>query len=135
MTRPAVLGVSVVLAMLTACAAAAQEPASREAAIEQAQNAKAAALKPAELGKAEQYVARLSDVFLTGLTVHPYWQSAYSGGGFTLGAGYLKHVSSYNTVDLRGSITFSGYKRIEAEFLAPELFARRARLSVLGGWR
>ena len=52
-----------------------------------------------------------------------------------MGAGYRRFVSPYNTVDLRGSITFSGYKRIEAEFLAPRLFDRRGVLSVLGGWR
>ena len=33
------------------------------------------------------------------------------------------------------AITFSGYKRIEAEFLAPRLFNRRGVLSVIGGWR
>ena len=66
---------------------------------------------------------------------HAFWQNAYSGGGFTLGAGYTSYVSSYNLLDVRGSITFSGYKRLEAEFLAPELFARRGTLSVLGGWR
>ena len=30
---------------------------------------------------------------------------------------------------------FSGYKRLEAEFIAPGLFGRRGTLSVLGGWR
>ena len=34
-----------------------------------------------------------------------------------------------------GSITFSGYKRIEAEFLAPRMFDRHGLLSVIGGWR
>ena len=34
-----------------------------------------------------------------------------------------------------GSITFSAYKRIEAEYRAPRLFNRRGVLSVLGGWR
>ncbi len=69
------------------------------------------------------------------MTWHPFFQSAYSGGGFTLGAGYLKHVGAYNTLDLRGSITPSGYKRTEAQFLAPALFGRQATLSLLGGWR
>lgn len=36
---------------------------------------------------------------------------------------------------MRGSYTISGYKRIEAEFVAPRLFERRGHLSVLGGWR
>jgi hypothetical protein len=36
---------------------------------------------------------------------------------------------------MRGSYTFSNYKRLEAEFIAPRLFDRRGRLSLLGGWR
>jgi outer membrane protein assembly factor BamA len=72
---------------------------------------------------------------MSGLRLHPYFQSAYSGGGFTVGAGYRMPVSAYNTVDVRGSITPSGYKRIEAEFLAPRVFKRRARLITIGGWR
>ena len=112
------------------------EPGSRAAVIEQAEAAKAEQLTPAAPGKAEAYVTRISDVFLNGqIHWHLFWQNAYSGGGFTLGAGYLHHVSSYNFLDVRGSVTFSGYKRAEAEFIAPELFARRGRLSVLGGWR
>ena len=38
-------------------------------------------------------------------------------------------------LDVRGSYTILGYKRIEAEFTAPRLFHRRGSLSVLGGWR
>jgi hypothetical protein len=114
----------------------AQNPDSRAAAIAQAESAKAEHLTPAAPGKAEAYVARISDIFLSGqMHWHAFWQNAYSGGGFTLGAGYTKFVSSYNTVDVRGSVTFSGYKRMEAEFLAPQVFGRRGTLSVLGGWR
>ena len=141
------LATSFALALSLACAARvdaqdvpdasqAPEAASRAALIEQAEQAKAQQLAPAAPGKAEAYVARISDAFLSGnMHWHAFWTNAYSGGGFTLGAGYLQHVSSYNLADVRGSITFSGYKRIEAEFIAPELFARRGSLSVLGGWR
>ena len=112
------------IGMVCAGIASAQEPGSRVAAIEQAQDAKAEHLTPAAPGKAELYVTRISDMLLSGqLHWHTFWQSAYSGGGFTLGAGYSHHVSPYNLLDVRGSITFSGYKRIEAELLAPELGA------------
>ena len=78
----------------------------------------------------------MEEYLLTGAVKwHPFFTSAYGGGGFTLGAGYLQHVGDYNTLDTRGSYTFSNYKRIEAEFIAPRLFDRRGRLSVLGGWR
>jgi len=113
-----------------------QDAASRTALIEQAEQAKSEALKPATPGKAEAYVARISDTLLSGqMHWHAFWQNAYSGGGFTLGAGYTRYVSSYNWVDVRGSVTFSGYKRLEAQFFAPDLFKRRGTLSVLGGWR
>jgi hypothetical protein len=87
-------------------------------------------------GKAEQWVKELEEQFLTGnMHWHPFFDNAYAGGGFTLGLGYLQYVSSYNTVDVRGSYTVSAYKRIETEFRAPRLFDRRGVLSVLGGWR
>jgi Omp85 superfamily domain len=114
----------------------AQAPASRAASIEQAQAAKAASAQPFTPGKVETILNRVEDALITRrIHLHPFFDSAYAGGGFTLGAGYINHVSEYNTFDVRGSITFSGYKRIEAAFLAPRLFDRRATLSAIGGWR
>jgi len=111
-------------------------PGSRAGLIEQQQADKEASLVPAKPDKAEAYVTRISDVFLGGqMKWHAFFRSAYSGGGFTLGAGYTQFVSPTNTIDTRGSITFSGYKRIESEFLAPVLFGRRGTLSAIGGWR
>jgi outer membrane protein assembly factor BamA len=52
-----------------------------------------------------------------------------------MGIGYRRHVSAYNLVDVRGSFTPKGYKRVEAAFMAPRLFDRRGTLSVIGGWR
>jgi outer membrane protein assembly factor BamA len=115
--------------------AAAQEPAGRAAEIERAQVQKAATARPYVPTKAEKYFDQAEALLGEGLRLHPYFQSAYSGGGFTLGAGYRRHVSPYNTVDVRGSLTLKGYKRVEAEFVAPRFVNRWARLSVLGGWR
>ncbi len=113
-----------------------QEATTRAAVIEQAEAEKAKALRPFKPGKAEEWLNRVSDIMLTGgLHWHPFFNSAYSGGGFTLGAGYIRHVSSYNTIDVRGSWTPSGYKRAEAELFAPRMFGRRGVLSLLGGWR
>ena len=111
------------------------EPGTRAATLERAQAEKAADLHPYEPNKAEKYLNYAETVLTSGLKFHPFFESAYSGGGFTLGAGYMSHVGSYNTLDIRGSLTPSGYKRIEAEFLAPRLLNRRAVLSLLGGWR
>jgi hypothetical protein len=129
----------VVVVALGPTLARAQAPAdggTRTADLARAKAEKAKAVHPYEPGKAEKGLDRAEDLLLSGgLHWHPFFESAYAGGGFTLGAGYRRFVSSYNTVDVRGSITFSGYKRIEAEFLAPRLFNRRGTLSVIGGWR
>lgn len=113
-----------------------EAPTSRVGVIEQAIAKKGAVLEPYEPNKVEDTIDRAEDIFLSGrLHWHPFFESAYAGGGFTLGAGYSRFVSPYNTIDLRGSITFSNYKRIEAEFRAPRLFDRRGVLSLVGGWR
>ena len=111
------------------------EPTTRTALLEREQAQKAAQVKPYVPGTAERYLNRAETMLVTGMNWHPFFQSAYSGGGFTLGAGYRRYVGSYNTVDVRGSLTPSGYKRIEGEFLAPRLFNRQGVLSVVGGWR
>jgi hypothetical protein len=137
--RRAMTALFVVLALCGGAAAVAaqdKEPTTRTEAIERDKAKKSTELKPYEPNKVEEWIDRAEDLMLSGrLHWHPFFQNAYSGGGFTLGAGYMRHVSPYNFVDVRGSITFSGYKRIEAEFIAPRLFNRRGRLSVLGGWR
>jgi hypothetical protein len=113
-----------------------QQVSSRAALIEQEQAAKAQSLTPAAPGKAEKYVTDIAEIMLSGqLHWHPFWQSAYSGGGFTIGAGYTRFISPYNFIDVRGSITPSGYKRAEAQLIAPGLFGQRGTLSVIGGWR
>jgi hypothetical protein len=111
-------------------------PASRTAAIEEQQAEKARSLEPFKANKVEAYVTRVSGVFLAGqMQWHSFFHNAYSGGGFTLGAGYTQFVSPNNFLDTRGSITFKGYKRIESEFIAPGLMGRRGTFSAIAGWR
>jgi hypothetical protein len=129
-------GLAFVATLLSSVTIAAQEPSSRAELLARQKAEKAKALKPFEPSKAERYIDRAEDLLLSGsLHWRPWFESAYAGGGFTMGAAYRRFVSPYNTIDLRGSITFSGYKRIEAEFLAPRLFDRRGLVSVIGGWR
>ena len=134
---PVVLLLSIALGTTPAQAQPSGAPAeTRAAALAREKSEKTKALRVYEPSKAEKWLDRAETMLLTGgLRWHPFFDSAYSGGGFTLGAGYRRFVSPYNTVDLRGSLTFSGYKRVEAEFLAPRLFNRRGVLSVIGGWR
>ena len=128
----------VVLVAGTAISVVAQEPeaTTREAAIEQAQAEKVKTLHPYVPGKTEALMNRAEDILVNGVPRwHPFFESAYYGGGFTLGAGYAHHVSPYNLLDVHGSYTILGYKRIEAELTAPRLFHRRGALSLVGGWR
>ena len=134
-----VIVMAAVIAVMFPRAAVAQETtaeSNRAAIVEQAQAEKSSALHPFEPGKAERVVNRIEATFIDRPSnLHPFFESAYAGGGFTLGAGYARHLSAYNVIDLRGSITFSGYKRIEAAFTAPRVFNRRGVLSIIGGWR
>ena len=117
---------------------AAQETAvaTREAVIEQAQIEKSETLHPYVPTRTEALFNRAEDILVNGVPRwHPFFESAYYGGGFTFGVGYAHHVSSYNMLDVRGSYTVLGYKRIEAELTVPRLFHRRGSLSLLGGWR
>jgi hypothetical protein len=120
----------------TSVAAQEPEPTTRTAAIEQEQSEKAQDLQPYVPGKFEALLNRFETILTGGVPQwHPFLDSAYPGGGFTLGLGYLHFVSPYNQIDLRGSYSALGYKRVEAEFSAPRLFHRRGDLTVLGGWR
>jgi hypothetical protein len=135
--RAVLVGVAVLCAAPTTQA---QSPSAgndtRTGRIATMQAAKATELAPYAPNKAEVWVKKLEEQFLTGaLHWHPFFESAYSGGGFTLGAGYSTYVGAYNTLDLRGSYTPSGYIRLESAFLAPRLFNRRGVLSLVGGWR
>jgi hypothetical protein len=114
----------------------AQEPATRQEAIEQAQAEKAQALRPYEPDKAERVIGRIDQALAADRRRwHPFFDSAYQGGGFAYGAGYMHYVSPYNAIDVRGSLTRTGYKRAEVAFTAPRLFDRRGDLSIVAGWR
>jgi len=140
------LGLVVLATVSTPLAASAQEPpsdaaqaaqaTSRQGEIEQEQAEKSKNLRPYTPNRAEKLFQRV-DTVLEGGTIrwHPFFENAYAGGGFTLGAGHASYVSAYNYIDVRGSWTFSNYKRFEAEFVAPRLWNRHAKLSVIGGWR
>ena len=128
----------IALAAGTATSVVAQEPqaTTREETIERAQAEKDKNLRPYAPGKVEALFNRVEDILVNGVPRwHPFFDSADYGGGFTLGAGYAHHVSPYDLLDVRGSYTILGYKRVEAELTAPRLFHRRGALSLLGGWR
>lgn len=120
----------------TAVVAQEAQAPTREAVIEQAQAEKVKTLHPYVRSRPEKILDRFEYVLANGGTsFHPFLDSPYSGGGFAFGAGYMHHVTSYNTIDVRGSYTIAGYKRAEVEFVAPRMFNRRADLKLVGGWR
>jgi hypothetical protein len=131
---------AIVVAIGTSAAGVAAQqapPTSRTAAIEQEQAEKEKAVRPYIATRGERVVTRLGDLLAGGgsLKWYPFFDSAYAGGGFAFGAGYRRYVSPYNSIDVRGSYTVTGYKRAEVEFLAPRLFTRRGELRVIGGFR
>jgi hypothetical protein len=136
MFRTTALSLCAVWLVAGSAAGQTAEPTTRTAAIEREQAEKATRLHPHVPDTAEHLLERAERILSGGgLRWHPFFNNAYPGGGFTIGAGYRQHVSPYNMIDVRGSYTFSGYKRMEAEFVAPRLFRRRGTLTMLGGWR
>lgn len=112
------------------------EQETRAGLIADQQQEKAKDLEPYAPNRAERWVKEIEHLMFGGqLKWHPFFESAYRGGGFTLGAGYLTHVSDHNWVNVRASFTPAGYIRAESEFRAPRLFGGRGTLSVIGGWR
>ena len=64
----------------------ASQPATRQAAIEQEQAAKVPTLHPHVPDKGEQIFQRIDTLLAGGqLRWHPFFESAYAGGGFTPG--------------------------------------------------
>src|SRR5262245_46694071 len=75
-------------------------PTTREGAIEQKQAEKAQESHPYESNAGERWAKKAQDILEGGgLHWHPFFENAYSGGGFTLGLGYKTFVSPYNTID------------------------------------
>jgi hypothetical protein len=123
------------LAAATLARAQTPEPTRREV-IEQEQAEKAKTLHPYMLTTTERMLNKLEDITVNGvMRWHPFFDSAYHGSGFSPGVGYMSHVSPYNLLDVRGNYSILGYKKVEAEFIAPRIFQRRGELSVLGGYR
>ncbi len=125
-----------VVATALACPAIATAQDSRTDVItrEQAEKAKTAA--PYTPGKGEAlliYVQKLMSGSYEG--VYPAAGSVYSGGGFTLGAGYRRFVSDRNTINLLGLYSLSSYKLIDFTFNSPRSPTGRVEYSLSTGWR
>ena len=87
--------------------------------------------------RAEALLDRVDEILASGVPRwHPFFENAYSGGGFTLGVGYTHSVSPYNTVDVRGSYTVRRLQARRSGVLPPRAcFIAGACSRSLGGWR
>jgi len=131
---PLVCGWIVVAIAMQAGAALAQESRAELIAAEQAK--KAQELKAYVPSAVERTVVRLQREFLQDPNgLYPLFASVYSGGGFTLGAGYRQFYGDRTHADLKGMYSAKGYKLLE---LSTDSWGHaRGRVDLHGrvGWR
>ncbi len=114
--------------------AAAQDSRTDVISREQAEKAKTAA--PHTPGRGEAlliFTQKLMSGTYEG--VYPASGSVYSGGGFTLGAGYRRFVSDRNTINLLGLYSLRAYKLIDFTFTSPRSPTGQIEYSLNTGWR
>ena len=122
------------IVLLLPLAAFAQETRAGVIAAQQAE--KAARLAPPKRHWAEELVLTVQQTLLQQPSgVYPYFDSVYSGGGFTLGAGYRQYTGDRTHLNVAGLYSLPGYKLIEVSGTSPGHFAGRLELHANAGWR
>jgi hypothetical protein len=92
--------------------AAAQETRAAIIAAEQAAKAKEA--KPYQPSGGEEFFLRVKRNFIDSPNgFYPYFASVYSGGGFTLGAGFRQYYGDRTQWNIRGLYSIKSYKFLE----------------------
>jgi hypothetical protein len=120
--------------LLATPAAAAQE--TREALIAAEQADKATRLAPSTPSTAERLLMAAKHSLLEEPSgFYPYFDSVYSGGGFTLGGGYRRFTGDRTNVSIAGLYSAKGYKLIEAGAWSPGHRAGLLDVRVRAGWR
>jgi outer membrane protein assembly factor BamA len=112
----------------------AQQLRSAVIAAEQAEKAKH--LGPGQPTEAERRVSTLRETFLQPRDgLYPYFDSVYGGGGFTLGAGFLRYFGDRSTLDAHGLYSIKNYKLVEVTSTSPGHLSGRLDLDARVGWR
>jgi hypothetical protein len=128
---------SIVLAVAVASlsgVASAQESRHDEIAAQQAK--KAASLRPPAPDKGERiYLAVKGKLLEAPNGWFPTTDTVYSGGGFTLGAGYRQYLGDRTFGFVRGMYSIKNYKLAEVGTTSPGHAGGRLTLSGLAGWR
>ncbi len=115
-------------------AAIAQDTRTGSIAAEQAD--KATRLSPYEPHWAENLLMTLNRSLLEQPSgFYPYFDSVYSGGGFTLGAGYRYFTGDRTHLSVSGLYSGKGYKLIQAGAVSPGHLSGRLDLRANASWR
>jgi outer membrane protein assembly factor BamA len=127
------LAIPFILLLLSAPALAQD---SRAEAIAAQQADKATRLTPQQRHWAEELVLTVQKTLVQQPSgFYPYFDSVYSGGGFTLGAGYRQFTGDRTQVNLAGLYSAAGYKLIEVSGSSPGHWSGRLDLHANAGWR
>jgi hypothetical protein len=134
--RGVALALAGVVVLLWTAAASGQE--SREAQISGIQEEKSKKLQPEEQDRIELFIKKMVEggwfFSPTPRGLYPYFDSVYSGGGLTLGAGYRKFFGDYSFAELRGLYSFKNYKRAEFRVVSPNHARGRLSFDGTAGW-
>jgi hypothetical protein len=118
----------------TPIAVAAQETRAGE--ITAAQAEKATKLAPRVASRGEALLLSVNNA-LAGepMAFYPYFDSVYSGGGFTVGAGYRRFTGDRTNWNVAGLYSAKNYKLIEASIASPGHASGTVDARVNVGWR
>jgi hypothetical protein len=129
---------SIVLGLLfsTALASPVHGQDTREAEWTAQQQQKASTAKPYEPSAAERWlIAGRREFIEQPAGFYPYFASVYSGGGFTLGAGYRTYLNDRTHVDVKGLYSIKSYKFLELSMDSWGHADGRVDLHARTGWR
>jgi len=114
--------------------ASAQESRGGTIAAEQAE--KATRLSPRAPSRSEQLLLRAQKVLLEQPDgIYPYFGSVYSGGGFTLGAGYRRFTGDRTNWNVAGMYSAKNYKLLEGGITSPGHASGKIGVRANAGWR
>jgi hypothetical protein len=109
---------------------------SRVESITELQAEKATRLEPYAPNRAEVILAQVQNALSRAPNgFYPYFDSVYSGGGFTLGAGYRRYLGDRLTGNIQGLYSVKNYKLIELALQPPRPHSGRLDFRVVTGWR
>ena len=125
------------ICVLIVCAAGVAAQDTRTALIAAQQAAKAKAMAPPPLSKAELVTDWIQQRILTERPhgIIPYFDSVYGGGGLTLGAGYRQAFADHSLWIVRGLYSAKQYKLIEFDVVSSVHPKERVTVGATVGWR